>query len=176
MPLVVAASMLAWILVDVWCPLGPTTARGVARLIGYVGLQALVTAPLVALAQELAGLRVVAGAGIVAATVFAALTVFAIVKPTTNLEPIDPLVVIAIFVIATILVALGLHLPLRFAWGAAAIPVTGMLVLREISNTFAFASRGAHVAGGTRLFACLSVLFGELLFYFTKLAQELAMA
>jgi hypothetical protein len=173
-PLVVAASALAWLLLDVWCPLRPMAVRTVVALVVYVGVEVLVAAPMVALARELAGLRIVAGASLVAAIVFAALTVFALIKPTTYLEPVDLFVVIAVLVIATVLVGLGLHLPLRFGWGAAAIGLTGIWVLREIANTFAYVSPGEHVAGGTRLFACLSVLFIELLYDFTKLAQAAA--
>ena len=170
-PVVVAASALAWLLLDAWCPLRPAGARGVVALVVYVGVEVLTAAPMVALARELGGLRIVAGATLVAVVVFAALTVFALAKPTTYLEPIDPLVVVAVLVITTVLVALGLHLPMRFGWGAAAIAITGVFALRQISDTFAYVPPGAHVAGGTRLFACLTVLFLELLYYFTALAQ-----
>lgn len=172
-PLFAAASLLGWISLDVWSPRQAGPARQVAALVAFVGLQVLATSPLVAMGLELGGPRVIAGAGIVTLAVFAALTVFALAKPTTYLEPIDPLVVLAILVGVTVIVALGLHLPARFAWGAAAIGLTGIFVLREISNTFAYVGPGEHVAGGTHLFACISVLFAELVYYFTALVLTL---
>ena len=171
-PVLATASLLAWLLIEALAPLTPAHARRTQLivLVGIVLLEATAAAPIVALCWEFGGAQLVAGAALITCACFSALTVYAIAKPALHLEVFDPLVVLAILGGTTILFALGLGLPLRFFWGAVAIWLTTLFILRDICIAHGHVTKGRRVAAATRLFIGLNVLFVELTAYFAHLA------
>ena len=169
-PVLLALSGVAWMTIEMWVPTDASLRRQALGLLALVAVQALAAAPIVALGWEVAGGHPVLASAGATGLVFAGLCVFAIIKPATEVEPIDPLVVLALVVFATLMMGLGLGLPVRFVVAAPVVAVTGILALGEISKVAAYGT-GAAVAGGARLFSCVSVLFGEFLYYFVSLTR-----
>lgn len=170
-PLFLALSGIAWLTIDAWAPMKASPLRQVGGLAAFVAVEALASAPLVAVGWEVAGPRAILGAAAVTGMTFAALAVFSIIKPTTYLEPIDPLVVLLVIVFSIVLVGLGLHIPIGLVWATPLVGVTGVLALDQTAKVFAYTDAGQWAAGGTRLFACVSVLFAEFIYYFVSMVR-----
>jgi hypothetical protein len=79
--------------------------------------------------------------------------------------------VLGIIVFATLTARIGLKLPVALVWASPLIGVTGVLALDQIAKVAAYTGPGESVAGGTRLFACVSVLFAEFVYYFVSAAR-----
>lgn len=169
-PVFLAGSAVAWLTIDGWSPLSARPLRQVACLAAFVCIEALAITPLVAIGLEVAGVRAILGAALATGTICAGLSLFALMKPTTYLEPIDPLVVLGVTGLAVSMVGIGLGLPIGLVWAAPLIAVTGTLALDQIAGVAGFGP-GQHLAGGTRLFACASVLFAELVYYFVSMTR-----
>jgi hypothetical protein len=169
-PVFLAASAVAWLTIDAWSPLSARPWRQVGALVAFVCVEALALTPLVAVGWEVAGARAILGAVLATGATCAGLTVFALMKPTTYLEPIDPLVVLGVMGLAVSMVGIGLGLPIGLVWAVPLIAVTGTLALDQIASVAVFGP-GQHIAGGTRLFGCASVLFAELVYYFVSMTR-----
>lgn len=170
-PVFLALSAIAWLMIDTWSPREAPPRRQLVALAAFVGLEALAVAPLVALGWELAGSTPILGAAMATAMTFAALAVFALLKPTTYLEPIDPLIVVGLLAAIVLLVGLGLGLPLGLVWATTFIGVTAVLALDQIAKEAVHARAGEVTASATRLFACVSVLFAEFVYYFAAMVR-----
>jgi len=169
-PLFLAASVVGWATIDAWSPLSARPWRQVGALAAFVCVEALAVTPLVAVGWEVAGARAILGAVLATGATCMGLTVFALLKPTTYLEPIDPFVVLGIMGLAVSMVGIGLGLSVGLVWAVPLIAVSGTLALDQIASVTAFGP-GQHIAGGTRLFACASLLFAELVYYFVSMTR-----
>ncbi len=170
-PILLALSAIGWITIDRWSPRHASRWRQLAGLAVFVCIEALAAAPIAAIGWEVAGARAVLGAGLATGATFAGLVVFALVKPTSDVEPTDPLVILALITTALVVAGVGLGLPLGIVWAAPLIGITSVFVLSEIANVAVHTGRGEATTGGTRLFACVGVLFGEFLYYFVSMAD-----
>ncbi len=170
-PVLLALSGVAWITVDTWAPCAVSRRRQIMSLVAFVCVQGLAVAPLVAVGWEVAGPRAVLGAALATGTMFAGLVVFALAKPTTYLEPIDPLVVLVLMALSVLAVGIGLGLPLGLLWATPVVAITGVMALDQTAAVAAYTKRGEGVAGGTRLFICVTVLFADFLYYFVAMAK-----
>ncbi len=165
-PLFLALSAVGWATIDSWAPTDAPALRMAAALLGFVTIEALAVAPVVDAAWDVAGPCSVIGAGIATGMLFAGLVTRALLKPATELEVVDLLVAPGLVMAATFLAALAVGLPLRLAPMSGLIGLSGLLALGEIGRVFSYVRAGQGWAGGARLFACVTLLFAELVVHF----------
>lgn len=165
-PLFLALSAVGWATIDTWAPTDAPALRMAPALLGFVTIEALAVAPLVDTAWDVGGPRSVLGAGIATGVLFAGLVTRALLKPTTELQVVDLLVAPGLVMAATFFAAVAVGLPLRLAPMSGLIGLSGLFALREISSVFSYVGAGQAWAGGARLFACVTLLFAELVVHF----------
>lgn len=170
-PLFLALSAVGWAKIDSWAPTDAPSLRMAAALLAFVTVEALAVAPLVDAAWNGAGPRAVAAAGIATGLLFAGLVTRALLKPITELQVVDLLIAPGLVMAATFFTAIAVGLPLRLAPMSGLVGLSGLLALAEISRVFSYVGRGQAWAGGARLFACVTVLFAELVVNFGTLVR-----
>ncbi len=170
-PLLLALSAVGWGTIDSWAPTDASALRMAPALLGFVTIEALAVAPLVDAAWDVGGPWSVLGAGIATGVLFAGLVTRALLKPTTELQLVDLLVAPGLVMAATFLAAVAVGLPLRLAPMSGLIGLSGLLALGEISKVFSYVGAGQAWAGGARLFACVTLLFAELVVHFGTLVR-----
>ncbi len=99
-PLLAGLNFVAWVTQDSWAPWEASRPRSVATLVLFVALLPVALLPLAALAWEVGGATLVAGAALAALLCVVAMVVLALLKPTSELQPVDVVVLIGVVPIA----------------------------------------------------------------------------